>query len=358
MRRFRMCGCSVALATFMVLPIFAKPAAQRRFPVTLGNTATAVQRRTFSVKGWVAEGQSHRRIESVRVELHTITGTIVGETFTGANGDFEFDNIPPGTYTLVAVPMEYESVTQQIQVLYGPLWGLEVELHKPDETVGGSQEGGKVSVRELSIPHKAQDAMQKGMDLLYRKSDYRGSIKQFQSAVQAYPDYYEAYAQIGVAYRELGDSPSSEQALRKSVELSREQYLDGLCLLAALLSDNGRFSEAEPVARKSVELDPDSWQANAALAKTLLGLNRGKEAEANAATAVKLQPGNPTLHLILANIHIRLRNYAGLLDDLNAYLKLDPSGPMADQARTQRAEIESILGATHVSSVTTLIPDR
>ena len=62
------------------------------------------------------------------------------------------------------------------------------------------------------MPQKARDAMSKGISLLYDKSDYAGSIKQFERAIQAYPNFYEAYAQIGVAYMNMKDTARSEKA--------------------------------------------------------------------------------------------------------------------------------------------------
>jgi Flp pilus assembly protein TadD len=312
----------------------------------------AAQGRNYSVSGWVTEGGGSNRITGVRVELHAMAGGIVGTAFTASNGNFEFDNIPPGNYNLVADSIGHEPVTQQVNVQDGAVFGVEVEIHASAEAAKDPHAASKVSVRELAIPQKAQAAMAKGMGLLYKKSDYQGSITQFQKAISEYPDYYEAYAHLGVAYQRFGDSSASEVALRKSVELSQDQYLDGLCFLAAFLSDRGRFTESEAIARKSIELDPNSWQANSALASALLGQNRNKEAEVNAAAAVKLQPDFPELHLILANIHARLRNLPAVLDDLNAYLQLDPKGPFADHARSQKDEIQRALASAQMSSPT------
>jgi len=114
--------------------------------------------------------------------------------------------------------------------------------------------------------------MVKGLTLLYQKSNYQVGIKQFERAVRDYPEYYEAYTQIGIAYLHMGNTASAEIALRKAVELSREQYSDASAWLATLLNDKRRFVEAEPLARKALELDPNSWHANAELARSLLGL--------------------------------------------------------------------------------------
>jgi tetratricopeptide (TPR) repeat protein len=133
-----------------------------------------------------------------------------------------------------------------------------------------------------------------------------------------------------------GDTASAEPALRKAVELSREQYLDALCWLATLLNDSRRFTEAEPLARKALEQDSSSWQANAELARSLLGLNNPAEAKQRALAASKLQPDNSSLYLVLANVHSQLGDAPGLLEDLSKYLRLAPTGPMADKARAEQ----------------------
>jgi tetratricopeptide (TPR) repeat protein len=216
--------------------------------------------------------------------------------------------------------------------------------------VSGAGSGGPtVSVRQLSIPEKARDAMTKGVSLLYQKADYPGSIKQFQRAIAAYPDFYEAYAQMGLAYMNMKNSAESEKALRKSIEISQGKYADSLFILAALFTGAHRYEDAEPLARKAVSDDPNSWHAQSELAQALLGLERADEAEQYAQAAAKLQPENPTLRLLLADIHIALRNAPALLDDLNAYLKLAPNGPSAAQVRERRDQIQQRLQHSQAS---------
>jgi thioredoxin-like negative regulator of GroEL len=352
-------------ALFLLPPLllFSIPAAAQRRPpqptpnpVPIPRTDTRESRR-FSVSGHVSDAASHSRIEGVRVELHATNGGTVGSTFTRGNGDFEFDNIGEGVYNLTVEPMGYETVSQQVEVLYGPVFGIEFEVRRTAEASGAAPRATtKVSVRDLSIPQKARDAMEKGMGLLYGKSDYKGSLKQFDRAIQEYPEYYEAYAEMGVAYMRSGDTARSEQSLHKSLELSQEKYVEAFYLLATLFSNSKRFSEAEPLARKGVELDSNSWQANSELAHALLGLDRTTEAEASAVAAVKLEPNNAPLHLLLANVHMNEQNNPALLDDLNSYLKLAPTGPVADQARKQRDQVQQALSATQASPATTSPP--
>ena len=330
-----------------VLLFFCGPATAQRQE---GPTATTPNPKTgrdlsrgYSVTGKVTDAESHSQMEGVRVDLRAFSGATVASAFTRGAGSFEFSNITGGSYQVVVQQMGYQTLNQRLDV-DGPVYGMSLELRANSTASSVTPGKSSVSARELSIPRKAREDMQKGMDLLYGKSDYQGSIKQFERAIQESPDYYEAQTQIGVAYLHLKNSASAEQALRKSMKLSQEHYVDAFFWLATLLSDTGRFADAEPVARKSVELDPNSWQANAELARALLGLNRAAEAEKSALAASKLRPENAMLYLVLANVHGQLQNDPALLEDLNNYLKLAPTGPLADQARAQRKQLQEELG--------------
>ncbi len=349
MRRASRPLLTLATALFLAASLFCSTlAAQRRsvpYPSTFPDTDEGLgstRPRSFSVNGTVADAESRMAMGGVRVDLQAITGGILATAFTGANGIFQFNNVRSGNYELIFDEPGYEDRREHLDV-DGPVFGVIVELRRLNGGGPGSPSGPTVSVRELSIPQKAHDAMGKGMSLLYQKSDNAGSIKQFQRAIQAYPGYYEAYAQMGLAYMRMKDAGHSEQALRKSAELSQEHYPDAFFLLAALFSSAQRFADAEPLARKAVELNPNSWHAQSELAQALLGLKRADDAEKPADAAVKLQPDNPILHLLLADVHIALGNGPALLDDLNTYLKLAPNGSFAEQVRQHRDELQQRL---------------
>ena len=330
---------ALILAAFFACPRLAAQRRPNANPFPDDDAGLSPSRgRSVTVSGVVFDADSHSRLSGVRVDLQAVAGGILASEFTGASGSFEFTNVRPGNYQLIFEQSGYSDSREQVEV-EGPMFGMNVALRKLGAGLAGSG-GPTVSVRQLSIPQKARDAMSKGMSLLYQKSDYPGSIKQFQRAIQAYPDFYEAYAQIGIAYLRMKDSAQSEQALRKSVELSQGNYADALFLLASLFSSSQRYADAEPLARKAVATDPDSWRAQSELAQALLGLKRADEAEKYGEDAVKLQPDNPMLRLLLADIHIALRNAPALLDDLNSYLRLAPDGPYAAKVREQRDRIQ------------------
>jgi len=90
--------------------------------------------------------------------------------------------------------------------------------------LGSLKSSATISAHELSIPHKAHDEYEKGLSLIYSKSDYKGGVIQFQRAIKDFPNFYEAYAQEGSAYTFLGQMGPAEEAMRKSIALSSGQY--------------------------------------------------------------------------------------------------------------------------------------
>lgn len=296
--------------------------------------------------GVVSDAQSHVRLNGVRVDLEGGGGGILATAFTSDNGNFQFNNVRGGSYELIFEQTGYQDDHERLDI-EGPLVSMMVQLKRLDSDA--LDKGTSVSVRELSIPRKAREAMAKGTMLLNEKSDYAGSIKEFERAIHNYPDYYEAYAQIGLAHIKLNQAEQAEQALRKSVDVSHEHYSDGYALLAALYLSEKRFSDAEPPARKAVDVNAKSWHAQSELAQVLLGLGRADEAEEPAKAAVEIQPDNPSLRLLLADVHVQTKNETALLEDLNAYLKIAPNGPYADKARQERDKVQQRLQNSQAS---------
>src|ERR1700688_4203064 len=102
------------------LPIAAQRPPNPNAPGRGPNTGTVQQR--YSVAGMVSDAESHTRIDNVRVELHAITGGTVATAFTSGNGNFQFSNIPGGSYEIVVEQPGYQAAHQQVYV-QGPAFG-------------------------------------------------------------------------------------------------------------------------------------------------------------------------------------------------------------------------------------------
>ena len=306
----------------------------------LAQTHPGFSRDAYEIAGTVRDDFDQHAMESVRVDLKQATGTPINSTFTRDNGEFEFSGIPNGDYTIDITAQDYEPYREMVTINRSERRGLAVFLRR-SRTVVTTDSSGIISAHELSIPHKPHDEFEKGLRLIYTKSDYKGAIDLFERAIKDFPNFYEAYAQEGNAYTFLGQTAAAEEAMRKSIALSSNQYSEAFFLLAGLLNNTNRYAEAEPVARQGVALDSSSWHGHFELARALSALKRPAEAEKSAIQARDLKPGNSAVFLLLANIHIQLRDRAALKKDLDQYLKVAPTGPAADRARRTRDELQA-----------------
>jgi len=297
----------------------------------------------FSIDGYVRDSGDQHAMENIRVDLKQFTGIPVGTAFTRGNGEFEFSGLPRGDYVIEVKVKDYEPLQQTVEILNAARRGLSIFLTRPMKAVKLASRG-SISAHQLSAPLKAQTEYDKGVNLIYDKSDYRGAIAQFQRAIKDFPTYYEAYAQEAIAYENLKEKPAAEEALRKSLDLSSGKYAEALILLAGLLNDSNRYQEAVTYSRKAIEVDAASWRGPFELARALSGLKQMDEAEKSAIQARDRNPDNPPVYLILANIYISQHNYSSLAKDLDAFLKLVPEGPDAEQARKELRAALAVLG--------------
>lgn len=315
-----------------------------------GHSQSAPSRRAiFSIGGSIRDNSSHRALESIQVVLKDATGIPVNTTFTRDNGDFQFDGLRNGGYIIEINVKDYDRFQQEVTVSGASIWGLSIFLPRTAKAANPPVQL-SISAHQLSVPHKAHDEFEKGMSLIYLKSDYRGAITQFQLAIKDFPTYYEAYAEEGTAYYQLQELDHAAEALQKSVDLSSGQYADAMFTLAAIETDTKHYPEAETNARRGISVDSSSWRGPFELARALVALKKTDEAEKNAQQARDLMPDNPPVYLLLANIHIQRKDYPALLRDLDDYLRLAPFGPEADQARKTREHVQSMLKSPKVDS--------
>ena len=294
-----------------------------------------------SLSGRVLFEADNRAAEGVKVTLSLSSGPLVATVFTGANGLFEAPGLSSAIYIIVIEEPGYEPIREAVQMDVSARPYVLLYLKKANSALSG-QPGYVVSVRELSIPPKARKAFQKGIER-WAKRDPAGTLAHFQRAVAELPSYYEAYYQMGLVYTRLGRAAEAEEAFQKAIDLSQSRYPLALFGLASLLSENNRFSEAEPLARRGLELEGNSWYGQFELARALMGLNQVDAAEKSAHEARARKRDFPPLHLVLANIHIRKGNYPALLVDLDTYLKLEPKSPASEQARQMRERVRRAL---------------
>ena len=331
--RFVLFSLSAVLA-LSFLPARAQRPAPRATPGGGNNPSP----RTVTIEGYVRDANSEAPIEHVRVELRHFGSGKAGIAITGARGEFSFPESTGGDYQIVVEQDGYEPLQQPVQISDSMnATGIVLFLHRL-EGPHPIAPAGTVSTRQLGLPPKVQEDFNQGLAELYDKHKPEASLPFFARVIAKAPKFYEAYHHSGVAAQKLGRNQEAETAFRKAIELSAGHFADSQITLASLLAGQGKFAEAETLARQGLVDAPGNWAANYELARALMGLHHADDAEKCIREALKARPDMPDAYLLLANIHMNRSDDASLIQDLDNFLRLAPKGPQSDKAREMREQ--------------------
>jgi tetratricopeptide (TPR) repeat protein len=328
-------GCAFA---FILLPSFflsPNPAEAQ------GAISSSVQ-----IAGAVRDEASRKPVAGARVDLTSPGGFAAPSQYTDTNGQFHIDRVKDGDYQVTVRKLGYETAQLSISVSGGHASNVDIDLRaeRSNSDAGSKTATGPaetVSTHELKVPEKARDESARGKELM-AKSDYAGAIAEFQKATDDSPSYYEAYVRMGVAQYMAGQAPDALRSFQKSIDLSGGKYSEAFFDLAEVLNDTNDFSGAQVVARQQIALD-QSWQGYFQLSRALLGLKQYPDAERAAKKCRDLNARYRQIYVILKNIHLQMQDFPSALQDIDAYLKLDPNSPTSEQMRATRAQVMKAL---------------
>jgi tetratricopeptide (TPR) repeat protein len=298
-----------------------------------------ISHNNVTISGIVMEEGSNERIEHVHIRLCDGGGNQLEETATAQSGEFAFRGLQRGHYILTLEANDYESTEMQLDMSYTSDKGMTIYLKPVVKPSSAGSGGPPVSAHELSMPEAARKLLHSGQKKLYGDKDPQGALTDFQQAVSTAPGYYEAHREIAIAYMTMGKAEEAQASLRKSIEVSGDTYGDAEIDLGTLLIEKGDVEAGEKAVRRGVELNPSSWMGFYELGKLDLGRDRLDLALKSAEQAKSLAPNRPIIYRLLANIHMRQKNYKELLADLDVYIKLDPDSPAGLRAVQMREQI-------------------
>ena len=295
---------------------------------------------TATVSGIVLTEGLNQRLEHVTVRLCDTGGNLIEETTTSDSAEFLFRGLQRGRYILTFEANAFQKAEVHLDLSFASNKGMTVYM-KPVVTESGPVPSGTmISAHELSMPEAARELVDRGRKKLYAEKDAKGGLKDFEQAVSVAPSYYEAYREIAVAQLGIGKADEAIKSFRKSIEVSNDSYGDADVGLGTLLVEKGDLEAGEKAIRRGVELNPKSWMGFFELGKLDLNRNRLASSLESAERARMLSPNSPVVYRLLANIHLRQKNYEDLLADLDAYLKLDPDSPAGVRAKEMRGQIQ------------------
>jgi tetratricopeptide (TPR) repeat protein len=305
----------------------------------------------LTITGNVYFEEGRRPVANVSMELRNAAGELLDTAMTTATGGFEFHGLGRKWYSVSVDLGGYEPASASVDMSLSSTTALEIYL-KRNSDESASLKAKSISAHELAIPVKARDLLEAGKRKLYVQKDATGALRDFQKAVAAAPNYYEAYYQIAMVDIALAKRDDAEAAFRKSIEASGDTFGEAEIGLGRLTldRDRGDFLQAEKIIRRGLELKSDSWAGHYELARALVGENRLAEAQKSAEAARTLAPNVALVYELLAIIHFRQKDYAALLADLDAYIKLDPNSGEGQRAKALRAQVIEAIGDPKVAA--------
>src|ERR1700736_5559426 len=189
-----------------------------------------------------------------------------------------------------------------------------------------------VSVQELRMSDKGRKAFEKGVALL-GKGDAAASLAYFDRAIAEFPGVYQAHYDLGIAHFRLGHTVEAEQAFQESINLTGGGYAPPEFGMGMVLCEKQELEKAEVVIQRGLDLEPGSASGKYFLGLAQFGLNHLVEAERTVRQALLRRADFPQAYFLLAKIHQRQNNSPALVEDLQAYLKLDRHSRDSKQVR-------------------------
>lgn len=292
------------------------------------------------VSGTVFSAADNKSIAQAEIRLCDPGGNLIEQSWTNDSGEFGFRDIERGHYILTVDAVGYQREEVHLDLSLMSEKGIAVQLKPAKKDLPDTATSGlTVSAHEMSMPREARELVSSGRTKLYMQKNPQASLQDFAQALVKAPGYYEAHYEIGIAQVQLGRVEDAEKSFRKAIEVSGGTYGDGEVALGTLLAEKGSASEGEKALRRGVELNPNSWMGYFELGKLEFDQNRLDDARKSAEQARSLAPSAPMTYRLLANIHLRQQDYSAVLQDIDAYVKLDPDSPAGVRAKEMREEI-------------------
>src|SRR6266478_5420173 len=292
------------------------------------------------ISGTVLLKKGNRPAIQVAVKLKSHVAGIFRSVLTDMEGHFEVRSLPPSTYEIVVDEPGYEPAQASAQ-LDGSSSPLVLYLNPPNATQS-KRNSYTVSARELKIPDCARKEYIKGLRSM-GQNDLAGSLRHFTKAAQAFPNYYEAFYHIGVAETRRGRLEEALPAFQKAIDLSGGSYAWAEFGIGYLLYVEGKTEEAVTTLRRGLEVDGNSPDGYTILGMVLLRLDRPDEAEKCAREALLRNPNFAQAYLVLSDAYGRRREYRAQVQELDAYLKLEPNGEDSGHVRQAREQVQAII---------------
>jgi Tfp pilus assembly protein PilF len=296
-----------------------------------------------AIQGKVLTLGTDRPVASVIVTVRSAEAGFSRSVLTDIEGLFHVDGTPAGKYSITVEEPGYESFEAHDHVEAAPLKLLLYLVPAKAAPVPGN--ANTISIRELSIPHRAQDEFRKGL-LELGKNALADSLNHFLKATHAFAGYYEAFYHAGVVQLRLGHKSEALQSFQEAVTLSGGRFPQAQYGMGYVLYLDDQPDEAEKVLRRGIDSDPKLPEGYEILGMVQVKQNRLDDAEKSAHEALLRDPNCAGAYLVLSDVYGQRKDYRQQLTGLDNYLRLQPTGPVSERVQQAREATLMLLASS------------
>ncbi len=314
--------------------------------ITVVPLSVPAQHRDHSLSGRLVFN-GNASCERVQVELEVSEMQVVDSTYSDPACAFKFTSVAVGSY-LIHVDIDgYQEIHQSVEIFDGsgafgtsivqmiPVAGRRSELNR----AAGPAVRQVIDVSEVldRYPRKAQDLYRKAQTNR-KKGNRDQAVNRLEEALKIAPDFYQAHNDIGVLYKEAGRLEDAEEHFMRAHQLNRNTA-EPLVNLSSLYLDENKPERAIEVSQEAVQTNGRYAPALFNLGLALYKMSRLEKAEIAFKRALELAPKMFQIHLALANVYMRLKNFDGLVEQLDSYLKENPNAQDREQIEKLREQV-------------------
>src|SRR5579862_6796490 len=206
----------------------------------------------------------------------------------------------------------------------------------------GLHEGSTVSATALNAPEPARKAYGKGVNALTDEK-WAAAQKNFEKAVEIYPDYAAAWSDLGEALKKQSKATEARAAWEKAVQAD-PKYIKPYVQLTMLDLEEKRLEDAVAIGGKAVAQNPLEFpELYFYYAAANFNLRHYDVAETSARRATELDTAHeiPRSELLLASVLVAKGDRSGALQHFRKYLEIVPKAQDAEQVKRAIAQLEA-----------------
>ena len=318
--------------------------------VLLSTTASSAVLAQFGPPGTGSNAQFHGQVRydggdpafQILVRLERFDGGLVGQEYTDRNGKFRFNGLKPFTYVVSIHLPGYQDIKQQVELVTRNNDYAVFTLRPDGSPAARASSLGTAVVLDVKVPLEARREFERGRAALLEASKPQEGIAHLEKAISLYPNFLEAHLMLGTAYMDAGQLEKAESTLSKALSINTKAA-EAYFALGEVYRQQKKYREGEKMLREGLKLHERSWQGHFTLGRLYWDMTEWVKAGREIAKTLQLKPDLAEAHLLGGNILLRARKNEDALLEFEEYLRLDPKGKFAAQARETVAKIRKAL---------------